>query len=162
MRADKLVAYYRVSTARQEASGLGLDAQRQAVAAFQGRCFFDGAGRAPCAGGGRASCPPITGTPVAGRGPPSMPSTYLLQWLRRPSSQLFPLVDDGMSSAVNQSVHILSLLPQDNTISTHAIDEEVARRASEGTEPQRLVEWISREASHATGNMLSAPLREQA
>ncbi|WP_348642431.1 recombinase family protein [Methylobacterium sp. WL2] len=36
MRADKLVAYYRVSTARQEASGLGLVAQRQAVAAFLG------------------------------------------------------------------------------------------------------------------------------
>lgn len=36
MRADKLVAYYRVSTARQEASGLSLDAQRQAVAAFLG------------------------------------------------------------------------------------------------------------------------------
>lgn len=36
MRADRLVAYYRASTARQEASGLGLDAQRQAVAAFLG------------------------------------------------------------------------------------------------------------------------------
>ena len=35
MRADKLVAYYRLSTARQEASGLGPD-QRQAVAAFLG------------------------------------------------------------------------------------------------------------------------------
>lgn len=37
MRADKLVASYRVSTARQEASGLGLDAQRQAVAVLLGR-----------------------------------------------------------------------------------------------------------------------------
>ena len=34
MRADRMVASYRVSTARQEASGL--DAQRQAVAAFLG------------------------------------------------------------------------------------------------------------------------------
>lgn len=34
MRADNLVAYYWVSTAWQEASSLGLDAQRQAVTAF--------------------------------------------------------------------------------------------------------------------------------
>ncbi|WP_306440331.1 recombinase family protein [Methylobacterium sp. WL64] len=34
MRLEKLVAYYRVSTAQQEASGLDLDAQRQALTAF--------------------------------------------------------------------------------------------------------------------------------
>ncbi len=36
MGSGKMVAYYCVSTAQQEASGLGLDAQRQAVRAFAG------------------------------------------------------------------------------------------------------------------------------